>query len=100
MDYLHIQKGLSCPSVGYAQSSIYISTCACVVLCMASLFASTNRGLALPEAAKVSMYFKSDWLSFFARTHGFGSKNKMYIIRFSKLSYKYLPHPSGAFNVL
>ena len=42
LDYLHVQKGLSCPSVGYAQSSIYISTCACVVLCMASLFASTK----------------------------------------------------------
>ena len=43
LDYLHVQKGLSCPSVGYAQASIYISTCACVVFCMASLFASTNR---------------------------------------------------------
>ena len=42
LNYLHIQKGLSYPSVGYAQSSIYISTCACVILCMASLFASTN----------------------------------------------------------
>ena len=47
LDYLHVQKGLSCPSVGYAQASIYISTCACVVFCMASLFASTKLRLFL-----------------------------------------------------
>ena len=42
LDYLHVQKGLSCPSVGYAQSSTTYLLVHALFFCMASLFASTN----------------------------------------------------------